>query len=130
MISIIKGYKASGQLLPRVVLQIGNNGPLYSADMDEMRKLLAGVEHVYLINDRVPRSWESESNQAIAEAAQSWPNAELLNWHDLAAHNGNLTFDGIHLTPQGDHVYSHLIYDAVNKDAPPPPPGLLGPPST
>ena len=57
-----------------LVIQMGNNGPLYSDDMAAFHhysRHLGG--HLFLINDEVPVSWESQSNSALLKAAKEWP---------------------------------------------------------
>jgi peptidoglycan/LPS O-acetylase OafA/YrhL len=110
---IIDNYRRVGVLPDEVVVQMGNNGPVYSTNIDALRQSLAGVDDVYIVNVRVPRSWESEVNDELSQAIQGWPQATLLDWYDIAGSDPNLTYDGIHLTPDGDKAYSDLISNAV-----------------
>jgi peptidoglycan/LPS O-acetylase OafA/YrhL len=116
VIALLEGYRAAGQLPDTVVLQLGNNGPLLSDQMDELHDALRGVDHIYLLNDEAPVSWEGESNGALQDAADQWENTTLLDWHDIANGDSSLTFDGIHLTPSGVRAYSNLIVDALVSD--------------
>jgi peptidoglycan/LPS O-acetylase OafA/YrhL len=116
-LNLLTGYRAAGQLPPYVIIQMGNNGALVPTEMDEMRDALAGVKHVFLVNDEVPRTWETEANDTLATAAATWPNTTLLDWHDVAASNGALTYDEIHLTPEGVKAYTDLIVNAVRAQA-------------
>jgi peptidoglycan/LPS O-acetylase OafA/YrhL/lysophospholipase L1-like esterase len=116
VIALLEGYRASGQLPDTVVLQLGNNGPLLSDQMDELHDAMRGVEHIFLINDEAPVSWEGESNGALQDAADEWENTTLLDWHDIANSDSSLTSDGIHLTPSGIEAYSNLIVDALASD--------------
>ena len=45
-----------------VVIQVGNNGPVYYDELDAIRDALQGVGHVYFVNVEVPRSWQGEVN--------------------------------------------------------------------
>jgi peptidoglycan/LPS O-acetylase OafA/YrhL len=110
---VIDNYRKLGILPDEVVVQMGNNGPVYASDIDDLENALRGVDGVYLLNVRVPRSWEGEVNDELSQAVDDWPNAKLLDWYDIASSNGELTYDGIHLTPDGDRAYSDLIAKAV-----------------
>ena len=99
-----------------VVVQTGNNGPIYSDDLVALHDALRGVPHVFLVNVDVPRSWQGEVNSILAEAARSWGQAELVDWHSVAS-SKQVTTDGVHLTAEGITLYSRLIARAV-KDVP------------
>ncbi len=91
---------------------MGNNGPVYSAELVRLRTALAGVQHVYLVNVVVPRSWQSEVNDELAQAVRDWPQATLVNWRNTA--QVEETYDGIHLRPKGAAAYSELIARSVS----------------
>ena len=112
--AVIDAYREAGKLPDAVVVQIGNNGPVFSEEMDGLRAALDGVPAVYLVNVEVPRSWEGEVNDQLAEAVGEWPEATLLDWYGVAADDGDLTYDGIHLTPAGQRAYGELIAGALS----------------
>jgi hypothetical protein len=135
VIALLDGYRAAGQLPDTVVLQLGNNGPLLSEQMDELQEALRDVERIYLVNVEAPVSWEGESNGALEDAAEEWSNTTLLDWHEVANSDRGLTFDGIHLTPPGVQAYTDLIVDALVADigpdvlaSPEPPPAAAAQP--
>jgi hypothetical protein len=57
----------------------------------------------------VPRSWETEVNSQLSEFVGEWPEATVIDWHSAAAENDDLTYDRIHLTPEGEAIYAQLI---------------------
>jgi hypothetical protein len=111
--SLLHDYAADGKLPDNVVLQMGNNGPVYSDDLEKLHAALHGVPHVYLVNVEVPRSWQGEVNTALSEAADDWGQAQLVDWHAVAASHGGITTDGIHLTEKGIELYSRLLASSV-----------------
>jgi hypothetical protein len=113
IIDLLHEYSAAGKLPDYVVLQLGNNGPVYGDDLVQLHEALEGVPHVFLVNVEVPRSWQGEVNSALSEAAQSWGQADLVDWHAVASSHGGITTDGIHLTEKGIDLYSRLIASAV-----------------
>jgi len=107
-------YGDAGELPEHVVVQVGNNGPVYPEDMLAIRAELEGVPHVYFVNVEVPRSWESQVNEELGNAVATWPEAQVLDWNGALAEGGaGLTFDGIHPSPEGEVVYADLIVEAV-----------------
>jgi peptidoglycan/LPS O-acetylase OafA/YrhL len=115
--SLLHDYAGHGKLPDDVVLQMGNNGPVYSDDLEKLRAALRGVPHVYLVNVEVPRSWQGEVNSALSEAADDWGQAQLVDWHAVASSHGGITTDGIHLTEKGIELYSRLVAASVRTAA-------------
>ena len=108
--AVVEHYRDAGLLPNEVIVQIGNNGPVWFDELTDLRDSLEGVDHVYLVNVEVPRSWESEVNAELSQfAADDWPQATVIDWHAAAADNTDLTYDQIHLTPQGERLYASLI---------------------
>jgi peptidoglycan/LPS O-acetylase OafA/YrhL len=117
LISLLHDYTAAGKVPDYVVLQLGNNGPVYSDDLTKLHEALTGVPHVFLVNVEVPRSWQDEANSALSDAAGNWGQAELIDWHAVASSHGGITTDGIHLTEKGIDLYSRLIASSVRTAA-------------
>ena len=113
---VIAEYRRQGRLPDRVVIHVGNNGPVLDEDIARLRAALAGVDRVFLVNVQVPRSWRAEVNDKLASAVSSWPQARVLDWHGTV--RADMTVDGIHLNPSGRSAYSRLIARAVQRAAP------------
>ena len=69
-LAIIEKIKQEGHHPQAMVIQWGNNGPLYGEDMEALRKATTNVGQLFLISDHAPVSWQDESNEAIAEAVR------------------------------------------------------------
>jgi peptidoglycan/LPS O-acetylase OafA/YrhL len=109
-IAIIRKIKRGGHRPAAMVIQWGNNGPLYGEDMDALRKATTNVGQLFLISDHAPVSWQDESNEAIAEASEDWHHTTEIPWARVAEEEGeSLFWDGIHLTPKGAGVYARLV---------------------
>jgi peptidoglycan/LPS O-acetylase OafA/YrhL len=117
IISLLHSYASAGKLPDSVVLQLGNNGPVYGDDLTKLHEALRGVPHVFLVNVEVPRSWQGEVNSTLSDAARDWGQAELVDWHAVAASHGGITTDGIHLTEKGIDLYSRLVASSVRTAA-------------
>jgi hypothetical protein len=116
-VAIVQRLKREGHHPQAMIVQMGNNGPLYSDEMEALRKATSGVGELFLIDDRAPVSWVEESNHALAEAARDWPHTTLVDWAAVAGGSG-LTWDGIHLTPAGAGAYARLVAAAVRRQTP------------
>jgi peptidoglycan/LPS O-acetylase OafA/YrhL len=122
-VTIAQRLKREGHHPQALIVQMGNNGPLYSDEMEDLRKATSEVGELFLVDDHAPVSWIGESNHALSEAARDWPHTALIDWGPIAASHENLLWDGIHLTPAGAGLYARLVSAAVHeKVAFPPPP--------
>ncbi|MGH2877730.1 MAG: acyltransferase family protein, partial [Solirubrobacteraceae bacterium] len=113
IISRLDAYRRAGTLPQRVVVQLGDNGPLWSADAAHLRTALKGVAHVVLVNVRVPRSWEGEVNDQLRQLVSGWPQATIADWYD-ASSDPSLLYDGIHPDPAGQRAYARVIARALS----------------
>jgi peptidoglycan/LPS O-acetylase OafA/YrhL len=115
-VAITQRIKREGHHPDAMIIQMGDNGPLYGAEMEALQKATSEVGELFLINDHASVSWIDESNHALAEAAEVWPHTTLVDWASAAAAGGDgLFWDGIHLTPGGAGVYARLVAGAVGK---------------
>jgi peptidoglycan/LPS O-acetylase OafA/YrhL/lysophospholipase L1-like esterase len=112
-VKLARRLKRRGGRVDDLIIQMGNNGPLYSDEMEDLRKATSNVGELFLINDHAPVSWVDESNHALAEADATWPHTTLIDWAPVAATHENLLWDGTHLTPGGAGVYTRLILHTV-----------------
>jgi peptidoglycan/LPS O-acetylase OafA/YrhL len=112
-VDLAQRLKRRGGHIDALIIQMGNNGPLYGDEMEALRKATSNVGELFLIDDHAPVSWQEESNEALAEADATWPHTTLIDWAPVAATHENLLWDDIHLTPGGAGVYTRLIVHAV-----------------
>jgi hypothetical protein len=106
-------YRAEGSLPPRVIVHIGDNGPVYYADVLRLKAALAGVRLVVIVNVRVDTSWQSEVNSELAYAVKGWREATIADWYDASAGPDTLV-DGTHTTPQGAQLFAAVIARAIH----------------
>ena len=115
IIDRLASYREAGALPPNVIVQIGDNGPVWSADMQRLHSVLHGVPHVVLVNVREPDvSWQGEVNGILAQHVQSWPQATIADWLAVSG-DPNLTYDGAHPNALGAPVYARVIARAFGR---------------
>ena len=109
IIGRLQFYRHAATLPPNVVVQIGDNGPVFGSTIARLRAALRGVPHVVLVNVREPEaSWEGEVNAALVRSARSWPEAIVADWRSASA-NQALLWDGVHPDPAGQAVYANVV---------------------
>ncbi len=106
-------YRARGALAHTVIVQIGDNGPVWFENLRRLRAVLSGVEHVVLVNVRVDRSWQNEVNHTLEAFVPIWPQAVLADWY---AHSSErMLVDGVHPSVAGRSVYAQTIVQALRE---------------
>jgi peptidoglycan/LPS O-acetylase OafA/YrhL len=109
----LEGYREAGKLPPVVVVQIGENGPLYYADLQRLKAVLRGVPRVVLMTVRAPTvNWIDDVNSKLVDLAKGWPQARIADWHAVSG-DPDLTYDGAHPNPAGAKVYESVVARAV-----------------
>ncbi len=99
------------KLTKTVVIQVGNNGPLWFRDLIRLRRALHGIPDVVVVNVRNTTSWQNESNHALVDWMQGWPAAHLADWY--GASTNKMMQDGTHPWPYGCTIYAHVIADTL-----------------
>jgi peptidoglycan/LPS O-acetylase OafA/YrhL len=115
-VEIVQRLKRGGHRPDAMIIQMGNNGPLYGEEMAAIQKATTNVDELFLVNDHAPVRWLAKSNQALAEAAAEWPHTTLIDWKGTAEAGDGLLWDETHLTPAGAGAYTRLITRAVRAE--------------
>jgi peptidoglycan/LPS O-acetylase OafA/YrhL len=112
-VEIVEKLRREGHDPDAMIIQMGNNGPLYGAEMEAIQKATADIGELFLITDHAPVSWIDESNGALEEAAEDWPHTTLIDWAPVAAEHEDELWDGIHLKPSAAALYAQLVNQVV-----------------
>jgi peptidoglycan/LPS O-acetylase OafA/YrhL len=100
----------TGQLGDEVVVQLGTNGTVSPDEFDRMMNVLKDVKRVVIVNAKVPRPWEDQVNEVLADGVKKYKNARLVDWHTIGGEHPEFFWDdGIHLRPEGAQYYAQLI---------------------
>ncbi|MGE7090921.1 acyltransferase family protein [Lysinibacillus sp. NPDC048646] len=112
-VKLVPSYSNFNNQDNAVIIQLGTNGYFTN---DQINTLLGAFSnaHLYLINARVPRSWESKVNNALSKIAQEHDNITLIDWHSVAIdHPEYFAADGVHLVPKGIETLTDLIKQTI-----------------
>jgi peptidoglycan/LPS O-acetylase OafA/YrhL len=107
----LDAYRAAGALPPHVVVQVGDNGPVWYADLMRLKQALAGVPDVVFVTVRLTRNWQDEANTAVRQFVHRWPQAHIADWY--AASNPSMLWDGTHPDEQGRELYARVVANAL-----------------
>ncbi|HGH0719772.1 TPA: acyltransferase family protein [Staphylococcus pseudintermedius] len=99
-----------------VVLELGTNGDFTEEQLNSLLEQF-GEADIYLVNTRVPRSYELHVNQVLAKAAKKRANVTLVDWYSRSEnHTEYFAPDGIHLQPPGVRALTNSIIQAIEKN--------------
>jgi peptidoglycan/LPS O-acetylase OafA/YrhL len=113
--SVIQWLRRQNDMGRRVfVLELGTNGPFTPSLLRAVLRDAEPVDHILLVNTRVPRSWQIEVNATLRQVAASYPHTTLVNWFRASAGHPSWFYpDGVHLNPTGAAAYAALVAHAV-----------------
>ena len=94
-----------------IVLQVGNNGPLWYRDLVRLRQAVHGIDDVVVVNVRNATSWQDESNHALVTWLHDWRQAHLADWYGSSTNK--MLSDGTHPWPYACTIYARLIADTL-----------------
>jgi peptidoglycan/LPS O-acetylase OafA/YrhL len=115
MITTLKAYRQGSGLPPRVIVQIGDNGPIMGDQPDQLKTVLRGVQRVVLVNVHVPDRWQDPNNAVLAALVKSWPQARLADWNSVASAHPAYLVDGVHANQQGIDAYARVVTRALKE---------------
>ncbi len=113
---VIDQMKDDHTLGSTVVLELGTNGAFTNKQLKALIESLDKVEHIYLVNTRVPRNWQDTVNQMLPEVAKAYGNVTVVDWY--SASEGKEDYfakDGVHLKREGAEFYASVLIDAITK---------------
>ncbi|MET0458308.1 MAG: acyltransferase family protein [Ilumatobacteraceae bacterium] len=106
---------AEGRLGQAVVVSLGTNGPIGTADLDRMMAELAAVPQVVVVTTKADRGYVAPNNEKLRALPATYPNVTVVDWElESAACPGRCFYDdGIHLPPDGRTYFAALITAAL-----------------
>jgi peptidoglycan/LPS O-acetylase OafA/YrhL len=113
-LGLVRSLVASAALRPVVVVGLGTNGTVSTAQVSQLIAMVGPHRRLVLINTFVPRPWQSGDNEVLAAAARDHANVVLANWYATIVHHTNLLWsDMVHPRPAGAPLYAHMVASAV-----------------
>jgi peptidoglycan/LPS O-acetylase OafA/YrhL len=106
-VSELQRLRRHHKLAKTIVIQVGNNGPLWYDDLTRLRRALHGIPHIVVVNVRNATSWQDESNRALGTWLHDWPHAHLADWY--GGSTNTMLSDGTHPWPYACSIYARLI---------------------
>jgi len=130
--SVIAQLRDSGELYPRLVLELGTNGPGWSPDAVAAELNALHLQQLVLVNsgrDPGHPDWPAMINGELDQVADQVPGTTIVDWYDASAGHpeyfmwGDARGDGVHPGPIGAQVMAGLIAEAVSGPGPSARPG-------
>jgi hypothetical protein len=95
---ILQELRSEGRLGSVVVVALGTNGPITSADFDSMMAILAGVSRVVFVTIVVDQPWQNPNNAVLSSGVARYSNTVIADWYSLESQNPGWVYsDGTHL---------------------------------
>jgi hypothetical protein len=106
--------RSMGELGPKVVIHVGDNGLFLRSTLDTALNELSDRTRVVLVTIRVPRRWQDPVNGLLRSVAAGHKNVVIADWYAASAgHPEYFVKDGVHLTSAGIAAFAGLIAHAL-----------------
>ena len=113
-LAIVQGLADTGTLRPVVILGLGTNGTITTAQIRQLLGMVGPHRKLVLVNTFVPRPWQNADNRVLAAAAAQHANIVLADWCATIEHRTGLLWDDhVHPRPSGAKLYAHLVAAAL-----------------
>lgn len=113
---VIDQLKADNKLGSTVVIELGTNGAFTSKQLIALIQSLDKVDHIYLVNTRVPRNWQDAVNKMIPKIAKDFSHVTVVDWYSASEGKDEyFSKDGVHLKREGAEFYAAMLMDAIAK---------------
>jgi hypothetical protein len=82
-----------------IVVFLGTNGPIATADFDAMMTAAKGARRVVFVTVHVPREWQDPNNAVLAAGVARYPGAVVADWNALSSAHPEWFYagDGTHM---------------------------------
>jgi hypothetical protein len=111
---ILRSLAESGSLRPVVVVGLGTNYIVTTAQLQQLVRLIGPHRKLVLINTYVPDGWSKQVNATEAAFIRQHPSITLADWFDAIRNRLYLLWpDQVHPVIPGTIVYARLVYQAV-----------------
>lgn len=115
---VLNTMKRQGTLGQCVVIGLGTNGIFSKKKLESLLSSLEGVEHIVLVNVRMPDKWQDPVNSILSDAAAESAKVSLIDWYSYSAgHDEYFEPDATHLVPNGAKAYANLIVEELKSFA-------------
>ncbi|GAA2078891.1 hypothetical protein GCM10009840_12480 [Pseudolysinimonas kribbensis] len=120
---IIQADLDAGSLRKVVLIELGTNGPIDHATLEQIHKLVGPDREIIVVSAQAPRGWTPGVNAALTAFADRYRNVVLANWHDaVQPYLSELNRDQIHFGGAGARLFTSVVKDALQQLAELPPP--------
>lgn len=106
----LEKLKQKDKIKNTVLIDLGSNGTFKQSQWEKIYQILGKKRQIYLVNVRVPRSWQDSVNKTIKEASMKHKNVHEIDWFNSTAGKKELFYeDKIHPNPEGGEYYASLV---------------------
>ena len=109
---------AQGAVGQHVVITLGTNGRFNESDLQSTIEKVGTDRKIYLVNTRMPDSWQDRVNGMLRAIAEKYDHVTLIDWYTHSGpHPEFFEPDQTHLNREGAASYARLILRALEKRA-------------
>ena len=115
-VAVVQRLKTDGILAKRLIVHLGTNGPIDPADCDTIVSIAGPLRRVFLVTNKVPRTWQDSNTDILNACASAYDNVWVIRWYAYSTgHPHWFADDRYHLSAEGLPIYADFIDSQVRK---------------
>lgn len=97
-----------------LIVAFGTNPMMTLSQVDDFMAKTGSIGDVFFVNIRIPRDWETPTNELINSLPERYANVGVIDWYGFTANYPEVLNDtGYHLTDEGKPIYAEFIASSV-----------------
>lgn len=114
---IIRQLKRDEHLSKIVVLNLGTNGMMSAATVNQILAAIGPDHQIYWVNSHIPtKDWQGAVNRLIGKVARQRKDVYLVNWYKFSRNQHNwFASDDVHMNDKGNVQFTRLIVTTILK---------------
>jgi hypothetical protein len=114
-VAVVRRLATHDRLPRQVIVHLGTNGYVSSADCDDLFEYAGPKRRVFLVTVHVPREWEEAVNDELHRCATRHENGFLIRWYGKSQNHPEWFDDSdYHLTTEGQAAYAAFLDSSVD----------------
>ncbi|MBQ0140296.1 MAG: acetyltransferase [Kurthia sp.] len=106
----LKELNEDDKIADIVLIDLGSNGLFKEKQWQEIYSILGTKRQIYLMNVRVPRSWQDSVNETVKNATATHKNVHEIDWYHATSGKKELFYDDkIHPNVDGGQYFASLV---------------------
>lgn len=111
---VFKQQLSQKKMGDNVIVMLGTNGSFQESELEKLISIIGEDRQIYLVTVNVPKSWQTDVNSKLFEAAKKHKNVHIVDWQSYSANHPEWFYDDkIHTNEEGAQQLTKLLVETI-----------------